>query len=253
MILKSSDKLIAIIGVVILIVAGIGIFIYIGTEDDSDNGSVDGTENKFKVEWIEEFQTETLNGYAGRDASYAESIGKTIVKEPVSVLTNIEIRIVWEDSRFSGIFFRNGLIKVGKDTLKAEFTYDGETKTIPAHEGMGNKSEQFTVYDKPSDEILEDIGDYYDAVEKIKQDFMDMDNVMVDTKVMITPGEGFGLRPLKLIRYILDKGENFMMEVTYTYCYPVITQVDEEEPPTDINPSGYQPPAYSKMCLPGML
>jgi len=257
MILKRSDKLIAIIGVIILIVAGIGIFIYISAEDGTEDVEGDRTKNKFIVEWIEEDQMETINGYAGRDGDYNGAVDITITKEPVSVLLNVEIRVIWMDSHITGRFLPNiGPFKVGQDSLAAEFTYEGESKQIPSHMTSGNKSEQFTIYDKPTDQVIEDIKDYNEAVQKIKDDYMDMDSALINTKIMITPGEkpAFIFRPLTMIRYLMDKGENFELEITYTYCYPVINPVEEDnEPPTDLNPSGYQPPAYSKMCLPGML
>ena len=45
MTLKKSDKIIAIIGVIILIIAGIGIFLYIDTGDD--NGTPEDDEDDF--------------------------------------------------------------------------------------------------------------------------------------------------------------------------------------------------------------
>jgi hypothetical protein len=254
MILKRSDKLIAIIGVIILIVAGIGIFFYISDESDTDETQDSGSKNKFIVEWIEEDQIEILDKYAGRGADYSEEISNTITKEPVSVLLRVDLRVTWADTQNYGMFFRNGLFKVGADTLSAEFTYVGDTKNIPAHQSGGNKSVEFTIYDKPIDQIMEDINDYNEAVQKIKDDYMDMDTAIIEAKVMITPGERFGFRPLTFLRYLRDSGENFELEITYTYCYPVITPVEEDnEPPVDLNPSGYQSQSYSKMCLPGML
>jgi hypothetical protein len=72
---------------------------------------------------------------------------------------------------------------------------------------------------------------------------------------MVDPGERPALffRPLMMLRYARDKGENFDLEITYNYCYPLISPVDDDnEPPTSIKPSD-QRPAYSMMCMPGML
>jgi hypothetical protein len=256
MILKRSDKLIAIIGVIILIIAGIGIFIYISNEDDSDDDLDDGNKNEFMVEWIQEDHLIKTTGYAGRKGSYSETITNTIYKEPLSVLLNVEIRVIWKDTQNYGRFLRSGPIKVGQDSLSAEFTYDGESKMIPSHTGQGNKSEQFSIYNKPSDQLIEDVEDYNEALQMIIEEYNDMDSASIDVKVMVDPGERFAFifRPLMLWRYITDTGENFDLEITYTYCYPVINPIDEDgnEPPTSIKPSGDRP-AYSMMCLPGML
>ena len=171
-------------------------------------------------------------------------------------MLNVELRVIWEDSHITGRFLSNfGPFKVGQDSLSAEFTYEGETKMIPKHTTKGNKSEMFTIYDKPADQLLEDV-DYNEAIQMIAQDYMDMDSASVDVKVMVDPGEKiltFGF--FSIIRYIMDKGENFDLEITYTYCYPVIDPVNDnndEEPPTNLNPSGERS-SYSMMCLPGML
>ena len=47
MTLRKSDKIIAIVGVIILIIAGIGIFVYMDTEDDNGDMNGDSDEMKF--------------------------------------------------------------------------------------------------------------------------------------------------------------------------------------------------------------
>ena len=257
MILKRSDKLIAIIGVIILIVAGIGIFIYISNEDDSDEDQGSQNKNMFKVEWIQDSKMVPYTGYSGRDRTYSETISETIDQEPVSVLIDVELRVIWQDSFITGRFLRNGPIKVGQDSLSAEFTYDGKTKNIPKHMTSGNKSEQFSIFDIPQDQVLEEVEDYNEAVQMVTDMYSDMDFASIDVKIMVEPGERPALifRPIMFFRYVFgDRGENFDLEITYNYYYPLISPVDDgnEEPPTSIKPSD-QRPAYSMMCMPGML
>ncbi len=250
MILKSSDKLIAIIGVIILIIAGIGIFIYISNEDDSEEDQVVKSIKKFKVEWIQEVSLpeKISNTRAVRDKPYNKPIEITVNKEPLSVLTFVDINLKWKDS-CTGLILRNGILKLASDKLKAEFTFNGKSEKIPQHTGQGDRKISFSLFNEPTEEIIEDpeVMDENDALLYIQEKYSAMDSVLIETKVQITTGL------FERIRIFRDKGENFNLQITYTYYYPVISEIAENEPPTDITPSGYQPPAYSMMCLPGML
>jgi len=55
MTLRKSDKIIAIVGIIILIIAGIGIFVYMDTEDD--NGDQNGDTDKMKYYQVESKMT----------------------------------------------------------------------------------------------------------------------------------------------------------------------------------------------------
>ena len=72
--LKKTDKIIAVVGVVILIVAVVGILFYYEVEDAVD-GDEDGTvEKEFEVRWMDYSVNETITGYAGKNSPYTDPI-----------------------------------------------------------------------------------------------------------------------------------------------------------------------------------
>jgi hypothetical protein len=228
MTLKKSDKIIAIIGVIILIVALFGILLYAGSEEQTQET---GTPKKvsYTVEWIPSSDTISKDGYAGRKGDYTEPFTIEVIK-PGSVITSIDVNITWTDTKTYGI-----IIKRGFDTLKADITLvGGETLTHTAT-GSGNETLTFTINEAPSDGVIEDVEDIFAAEQKIINENADKNTASFDTLIKVTTGEKFGIRPLKLLRYIADKGENFHLEITYYYVYPEVIEVGDNNPNTGDN------------------
>ena len=232
MALKKSDKIIAVVGVIILIVAIFGIILYAGTEESTEE---EGEKKviSYQVEWIPGYDTINKNGFAGRNSNYNEPFDIEVAK-PGSVITKVDVNITWKDTRTYGI-----IIKGGADTLKADITLvGGETKTHKGT-GKGNESLTFIVNETPQNGIIEDVADILEAEQKIIDEFANKNTASFETKVTVTTGEKLGLRPIKLIRYMLDKGENFKLEITYYYVYPEITEVEEDNSNDDIITGGF--------------
>ncbi len=232
MVLKKSDKIIAVIGVIILIVAIFGILLYAGSEEPTEEGGKTKVIT-YEVEWIPDYETINLNGYAGRNGDYTKPFDIEVIK-PGSIITKIDVNITWKDAKTYGIIFKGGY-----DTLKADITLvDGETKTHQAT-GQGNESLSFTLYDTPSDGTIEDVQDIFEAEQKIMDEYADKNTVSFETKITVTPGEKLGLRPIKILRYMSDKGEYFDLEITCYYVYPEITEFEENGSTGDIITGGY--------------
>ena len=231
MALKKSDKIIAIIGVIILIVAIFGIFIYASSEEPTEEGEKTKVIS-YQVDWIPSSDTIFLNGYAGRKATYSKPFVVEVAK-PGSVITKVDVNITWKDANTYGI-----IIKGGYDTLKADITLvGGDTKTHQAT-GQGNESLTFIVNETPQNGIIEDVADIIEAEQKIIEEYTDKNTASFETKITVTTGEKFGIRPIKLIRYMRDKGENFNLEITYYYVYPDIKEVEENNSNDDIITGG---------------
>jgi len=223
MTLKKSDKIIAIIGVIILIVALFGILLYAGSEEQTQETGTP-KEVSYKVEWIPSSDTISKDGYAGRKGDYTEPFEIEVIK-PGSVITKVDVNITWTDTKTYGI-----LIKRGFDTLNADITLvGGETLTHTAT-GSGNETLTFTINEAPSDGVIEDVEDIFTAEQKVIDENADKNTASFETLIKVTPGEKFGIRPLKLLRYISDKGENFNLEITYYYVYPEIIEVGDNNP-----------------------
>jgi len=226
--LKKSDKIIAVIGVIILIVALFGILLYAGSEEEPEETGA-SKKVSYKVEWIPSSDTISKDGYAGRKGDYTESFEIEVIK-PGSVITSVDVKITWTDTKIEGI-----LRKVGFDTLNAEISNVGGETLTHSSTGSGNETLTFTINEAPSDGVIEDVEDIFTAEQKIIDENADKNTASFETLIKVTPGEKLGIRPIKILRYILDKGENFNLEITYYYVYPDIKEVGDNNPNDDDN------------------
>lgn len=218
MTLKQSDKIIAIVGVIILIVAAFAIIIYAPEEDEP--GKPKSKTGTFEVTWVKitgDMPTISEGAYN----NYANPF--TASAEPGCVITEVSIHITWQDNNIWG------LLKNGKDTLTADFTFMEETKT---HEdtGSGNETIIFTVYSSPQETTIE-AKDKNEAESKLEQLEPDKNTATFDVDITVKVGESFKfLQPLRsLINKLKDKGNDFDLKVTYTYYKPCIVDTDSEE------------------------
>jgi len=228
--LKKNDKLILIVGVVILIVAAIGIAFYTSADTDDIGLYVPPEEKTFDVTWREvTMEKSIINGVAKKE--YSES--ETISAPTLSVLTNVEFRLDWEDDYTSGL-----LITKGADTLTAEITKQGgESKTDGNTEG-GNLTFSFNVNGRPSDDyVVAETSD--EAEERVKEMFPNENGASFDVTVNVQTGEKFGIRPLKFFRFLRDKGNDFDLKITYTYYVFNIEEPEENNnDDDDVPPTG---------------
>ena len=227
--LKKNDKLILIVGVVILIVAAIGIAFYTSADTDDIDLYVEPEETTFDVTWKEvTMEKPIINGVAEKE--YSES--ETISAPAWSVLTNVEFRLDWEDDHTSGL-----LITKGADTLTAEITKQGgESKTDGNTEG-GNLTFSFNVNGRPSDDYVEaETSD--EAEEIVKEMFPNENEASFDVAVNVQTGEKLRVRPLKLLRFLRDKGNDFDLKITYTYYVFDIEEPEEDNNDDDVPPTG---------------
>jgi hypothetical protein len=228
MTLKKSDKIIAVIGVVILIVAIFGILLYAGSEEQTQE-TVTPKKVSYQVNWIPSSDTLSKDGYAGRKGDYTEPFTIEVIK-PGSIITSVDVKITWADTKTEGI-----LRKVGFDTLNAEITNVGGETLTHISTGSGNETLTFKINEAPSDQIIEDVEDIFAAEQKVIDENADKNTASFETLIKVTPGEKLGIRPIKILRYILDKGENFNLEITYNYVYPEIIEVGDNNPNTGDN------------------
>ena len=231
--LKKSDKIVAIVGVAILVIAAIFIIAYNYEPDEVDDETP--KEKIYKVTWKEDFGSEEI---------VVENFGKEIYTKsyPISksidgaVITSVDVQIEWEDtSVYGGLFGMLPALVKGQDKLTATFSVDGKAWEYEKTWG-GNETESFYINDKPSDEIIEEVEDKKEAEKKILSDYSDMNSFNLDVEAQVTTGEK--LRHLRILKFLGDKGEGFNLHVTYTYYYPVIMEEENGEPPEDGNVEG---------------
>jgi hypothetical protein len=232
--LKRSDKIIAAVGVIILIIAAIGIILYVESEDDVDEIS-SRKEIKYEVEWTHASDSlDTITGNVGRpilqrSGTYTKPFEVTVPDG--NVLTKVDVCITWNDDNKYGLQNNKGL-----DELTAKFTY-GEATETHKKTGSGNETFTFTIYDAPEPltEVITDAESMSDAKDMVLEDHKEKNTASFETKITVKIGETL-FRPLK---YMKDKGNNFKIHVTY-YCYTldineIENDVDEDKETSLVN------------------
>lgn len=208
--LKKNDKIILIVGVVILIVAGVGIALYSAPGNgDGDVGQPSEKTHSFTYTW--EQQTDEIvigdSLYAGENSPYDESF--SVMSNTNTVLTNVDLNLVWRDDSTYGLIFERGV-----DTLSAEFSLGDDVKS-ESSKGRGNFTFFFNVNGRPDPGTVEaeDVGK---AKAMINEDFDDMNEASFDVKVTVNTGERIW-HILHLLKVLRDNGNNFELTATYTY------------------------------------
>lgn len=226
MALKKSDKLIAIIGIIILIIAGIAIFMYSSPEEVIPEVTKEKTYN---FTWVSNEYNITFTDKASKKQEYLSDI--VIDVGEGKVLTAVNFWINWEDDYTRGILFRKG-----EDKLTATISYLGEEinhKSIKkADESIGN----FIINNIPQDETYTTKEEDFDPIQYINQKYYGQNTATFNLSVNVKTGEKLlTIRPLKLLNYFLDKGNEFNLIITYKYY-----DFNFEEKEDNIPPTGYQ-------------
>jgi uncharacterized protein YpmB len=218
--LKKSDKIIAIVAVVILIIAAIGVVLYADREPDEVEPTTKSKE--YAVEWIRSEGNLNIAESVGSEA-YTTPFTITASSKPDSVLTSVNVLITWDDT-----ITKNGLLNKGLDKITTKMALKGEDPKEYTATGMGNKTLTFSVFSKPQDENIEDAKDLTEANQMISEEYKNMDSADFDVEVTWTKGEKFSLRLGRLLNFLKDKGEDFKFEITFEYYYPDVHEVGDD-------------------------
>ena len=234
--LKKNDKLIIIIAVAVVIVAGIGIAAYNPPDDENGNTGGNGGVGTYDVMWQTESNTVSVDEemYAGKNSPFSTEIP---INHENIVMVNV--KITWEDDSTY-----RGLLSKGEDTLTAEITCDGKTETWESFRN-GTTEFNFDINSMPYTTEIE-ADNEPDALEKLKeQDYTD-DSLTLTIDVSVVTGE----KPRRLLKYLRDKGNDFEISISYEYYDATLTEGDMQ--PTgngdDSNEPDY-PPAYLGMIV----
>ena len=222
--LKKNDKIILVVGVVILIVAGAGIALYTAPGSDNDDVGEASQQSDYMSSWIKKTGEVSLDDIL--EASKSEPFTKTVSINPSSqcVLTNVEFDLDWMDDRTFGLFKNKGL-----DTLTFEVSRNGNTKT-ESSTGEGNHTFSFNINSKPMEETIEAESES-DAEDWFLSQIAGKNSETFDVTVTVDIGEP----RFRLIKYFRDKGNDFDLSVEYTYYTLEIGMDDGDD---DTKPSG---------------
>jgi len=228
--LKKNDKLILIVGVVILIAAAIGIAFYTSADVEDIDIFTDSDKKTFDITWSEmTTDMPVIRGVAKKSYSETESISAP----DGSILTKVEFQLTWEDDHTSGL-----LITKGADILNAKIGKPGAEPEKKTSTEKGNMTFSFSVNDRPPSDYVE-AEDTDEAKEIVDEWFPNENEASYDVTVNVQTGEKLGIRPIKLLRYFQDKGNNFDLKITYTYYVFNIEEPEEDEnDDDDVPPTG---------------
>jgi len=235
--LKKNDKLIIIIAVAVVVVAGIGIAAYNPPEDNGKSTGGIGGSQTYNGTWETHTKTVSVDGeyYAGKGAPYSNEI-----KIDHENIVKVTVEITWTDDSTYGI-----LRTKGADILTAEVTYKGTTDTWESVEN-GTNEFSYGINSIPYDTII-DADNEQDALDKLEEEYGTDDLLTFTIDVSVQPGEKI-FRPLK---YLRDKGNDFELTITYEYYDASVTEGDIKDTGQDNNDSDDPEdiPAYLGMMI----
>ena len=244
MTLRKSDKIIAIVGVIILIIAGIGIFIYMDTEDD--NGDRNGGSDKMKFFTVDSEmnfnslpdKTESkikIKVLRGADFSFKHEI----IDENVKNIT-VTVKYTDENPGLLGRLLKN----LGKDTLTVNVV-DSEGNKVGSGTQTGSGTIEFDIVGTAK-EISDPIEaeTYEDAKFMLEEKYEQFSETY--TFKFNVKGKLFGA----LRERLLGKDSVKLMVSYCTYDYDIKEPMDDDDddPYTEMS---FDPPAYHTTNFPG--
>jgi len=213
MMLAKNDKIIIIAGVVVLLIAAIGIAMYTSPSVDEDD-HITSEEKGYAVTW--DTKTSTFKSSEiltiGKNEPYSESY--EIDKDNI---VSVTVEIEWEDDKTTGIFTKRGL-----DTLTVDVTCDGKTQSDES-KGNGTITFEFAnINSIPSEDVIE-AEDFEEAEQKIKDEYYLSDYQTIDLDVSVSIGE------IRLLKRAGDTGNDIELTITYEYFEPSLMQDDHDD------------------------
>ena len=229
MALKSSDKLIAVIGIIILIVAGIAIFLYSSPEGETP---VVEKEKTYTYTWTLVEENMTFTDKAVKKKQYLADI--SIDLSEGKVLTDVNFWIKWKDDYTRGI-----LIRKGEDKLTVTVNYNGEEATDKSTKQAYRSFADFSINDVPQEEIYSTADENFDPIQYIFDKYQGQNTATFNLSVKVVTGEKFlSLRPLKFLNFLMDKGNKFNLIITYQYYDFNLEEQEVNMTQTGLNDNG---------------
>jgi len=249
--LKKSDKIIAVVGVIILILAAIGLVLYVDS-DSEDDGEKDKTDTDVLTYDVISEVSEAQDAVA--DAENPEYViknkifnqgtwaGKFTVNH--ENLKSVSVFVEFKDNQ-AGLIPK--LMKtLGADTLTIS-VLDENGEEIGSEQITG--SNNVTIMKNYGSELsLESIvaDDENQAREMLEGEYTPAKTLTVDVQLSLKTAL-FGK-----IREVLLKSDSFVLEVSYTYFnYDIVEQMQDGDDDDDDENKDTGSRTYSQLSLPG--
>lgn len=246
--LKKSDKMIAIAGVAILIIAAIGIIMYASNEPEDEVPTKNEELYTYTVTFaIEQEDALSLTSMKIKEPLIKRLSGdgskEQIVEIPSDNLKSIKFFIEYTDTIMKGKIIKF-LNFIGTDTItmKVFDEYDSKIDSVSI-KGNGNATIMYQDIQPMTIGIIQ-AKDETEARQKLYEN-LSMDDTMETYKIKVTidQKETLLFRPLARIAELLLQ-DTFKLRVTYEYyIYDIVPpQEPPEEPPTETNIGQYYSP-----------
>ena len=239
--MKKSDQVIIAVGVVVIIIAAVGILLW--KPAPSENAKPEEAMKNFKVEWTEKTATispDNTNFYARDRIIGADEPYKGNVSIPADNLKSVTFTLTWKDDHTFGL-----LRKKGEDTLTLEIIPPEGSMVSDQSIGNGTILETFdNINLKPYVDSIK-ANDSDEAKQILEKEYYS--SKWKDEPFQIHVNVSVGEKFFKPIRRMLDKGNNFTLEITYTYYEPTITE--EEQPQEETPQTSYQETTSSAVAM----
>ena len=248
MALKKSDKLIAIIGVIILIVAAVGIFLYADLEEEKPPEDNEGEMKTYEIYYDEISRPATPDNqeYSIKAKLLGKGSYEGVVEISQQNLKSVEIFVEYHDNK-AGLLWRFGRVRfIGADKITISISDSQGNEFKESIKGDGNE----TITVKTDGEMISlepiEAEDIMTANEILEQNYIDNSETYT---IHITLKTGLWGK----IRELLGR-DHFNLDITYTYYDYYLEEVsmeedfDEEFPPAG-NDQGSQ--IWTPMAYPG--
>ncbi|MFA5102115.1 MAG: hypothetical protein WC525_03100 [Candidatus Thermoplasmatota archaeon] len=249
--LKKNDKLILIVAVVILVIAGIGVAMYQSPEAPTDFSSLIVNQKSYNVSWtLLNGSLNTISDFAGKKAPYSDTV--TI---PEGNVNSVTFNLTWTDDRMTV------MKRMGLDSLTLEVTMpDGvysfkESGTSAPKTGDGTVTRTI-VKDMipPQIPIKADTAQEAQTILKTPPYY---DDSWTDKPITINVSCHVGEMRLRILKQLREKGNDFELKISYQYYNGVLeedstknTGGDSNLPPDDIwAEQEIIPPPYISMII----
>ena len=241
--LKKNDKIIVIVAVVILVIAGVAIAMYQSPKTSNVLPSTITSEKNYDVTWtIRNGTLNTISEFAGKKSQY-----QTTIQIPVGNLKSITFNLSWTDDRMT--FMK----RMGLDSLTLEVTTpDGvtfsETNTSAPITGDGTIT--YTVATGIIPPVSLKAIDEKTAQAKLKEKPYN-DNTWANKDININVSVQIGEH--RIVKRLRDKGNNFELKITYEYYDGTLKEDTTKNTGGDSNPPPDDPwveqPPYISMII----
>ncbi len=250
MTLKKSDKIIAIIGVIILIVAAVGIYLYAGVEEKNEM-PIEEEKTFYEIQYDERSMAAMPDNqdYSIKPKLFRSGTYEGVVEISQQNLKSVDVFIDYSDNKV-GFLWRLGILGfLGQDTITITI-YDSQENELSIAQIKGYGNVTIPVKSDASMISMETIeaDNLMEATSLLKERYIDYSETYI---IFISLKTGL----LGKFRELRGK-DSFQLEVTYSYYdYYIVEKVpgDDSDGDGDLPPTGGNQGSqtWSPMAYPG--